>query len=100
MDKPIIEINISEDDVRASADHRLVQELSGKEKPATLGAAEDAKERLMSVLPTIIAKKVQEMIPKDFEIMEIALAMKVKGNFGLAGIDGDVNIKFRPAKPK
>ena len=99
MTDAIIELRITESDLRTYGDHRLVQELSGVEKTPTLGGKEEAMERLMEILPRIIAEKIRKIIPEDYEISEIALAVKIKGNFAVVGIDGDVNIKFKP-KPK
>ena len=87
MSGEIIELRITEADVRAHAEPRLAQELSSSTQTPKLGStADDTKDRLMNILPQIIVAKISKIVPNGFLISEISLAIKVKGNFAVLGM--------------
>src|SRR2546421_1086694 len=93
MTDAIVEVQIDEADIREHTDHRFARELSGLEAVPSLGGSfESMKERLMEIVPKILAAKVAKMTPAGFGIAEISLTIKVKGNFAVFGIDGDAQV--------
>jgi hypothetical protein len=91
-----VQLIITERDVREYGDFRIAEALAGKSLE-TLGASDsDLADELMKLLPKIITEKLQKMLVGNFEISEITISMKVRGNFAIVGLDGDLQLKLKP----
>lgn len=54
------------------------------------------KKIVLDALPKVLAKKMEEIMPKNWEIKEIVLKVNVAGKpFGI-GLEGDASVKFGP----
>lgn len=72
----------------------------GKSADVILGAAEDEMERrVFKVLPSIIADRLQGMVPAGFVIDEVQLTVDLGGKpFGV-GVSGKVAVKYKRSAP-
>jgi hypothetical protein len=70
--------------------------LSTKVKGRVLGG--ESTQILFDAIPGAIAKKIQSMIPKDFELRELEMHLSLGGKVFGVGLDGDVKVRFGPSK--
>jgi len=57
----------------------------------------ESERALFDALPSAIARRVQNIVPKDFVISELELKMTLNGTVCGVGISGDVVVKLAPA---
>lgn len=57
---------------------------------------DEARRRLIDAMPKAIASRLEKIVPANFKIKEIELAIRVKGSpFGM-GLEGDIKVKLTP----
>ena len=57
-------------------------------------AAEQAKEKVLELLPSVLAQQLRSMVPEGFDVSEISFKCSLSGKpFGI-GVSGDINVKF------
>ena len=87
IQKPI-RLNITEADLDPS------QVAVKKEvlKTRTLGSEgnETAERKILDMLPTIISRRVEQIIPPDFELAELELKFEIEGKIFGTGLSGEV----------
>jgi hypothetical protein len=88
-----IPLIVVEGDLDAAARGKLAATKKGE---AHLAGDGDAMRTLYDALPSAIGKRLRAVCPPDFEISEVTMKMSVKGTpFGV-GIEGDVEVTFKP----
>jgi hypothetical protein len=92
-----LQLIVTTDDVRRRGGDRLVDELMGSRRAAMLGKDEEnLVQSFMKLMPAIVADKISDMLPKNYEVVELTLNFKLSGSIGIVGVNGDVQLKLRP----
>lgn len=60
-----------------------------------LGEQEQVSRAILDMLPTVIAERIQKVIPRDFELSELELRFDVQGKLFGAGVGGEVVAKLK-----
>jgi len=91
--QPLFELNVRDEDVPQHIRNQIDAQACGDE---VLGDAREARRAVESALPRIIARRLQDMVPDDFEVTEVTMSFTVGGTpFGL-GVEGAVQVTFAP----
>lgn len=59
---------------------------------------ERREEFIRELLPRVIAKKIEKLIPEGYEVKEISMTVDVSGKVFGSGISGGVNVSFGPGR--
>ncbi len=92
--EPTMQLRITDDDFDPNATAALSALGKGS---AILGPA-DARQIIFNSLPKIIARRLQQITPPEFQIAEITMTVNLKGAVCGVGIEGDVTVKFAPPR--
>jgi len=65
-----------------------------------LGEEPDTERRIIDLLPKVIAERVKQIIPDDFELAELELKFEVQGKLFGAGVGGEVVAKLKSKSSK
>jgi hypothetical protein len=88
-----IPLIVMDGDLDAAARGKLAAAQKGD---AHLAGDGDARRALHDAMPSAIAKRLHAVCPPDFSIAEVTMKMTVKGTpFGV-GVEGDVQVTFKP----
>jgi hypothetical protein len=91
IDKPI-RLEINESDVDEAEKNKLKKELLATR---TLGEKEQIDRKILDLLPKVIAERLKQVIPADFEISELEFKFEVEGKLFGSGIGGEVVARLR-----
>jgi hypothetical protein len=58
---------------------------------------EDLVQSFMNLMPEVVARKISKMVPKAYEVAEVTLSFKLTGTVGIVSVNGDVQLKMKPA---
>jgi len=93
IEKPLL-LSITEGDLNIKERQELEVEL--RETRRLGGAEQEATHRaILDLLPTVIAKRVEGIIPDEFELVELELKFSIEGKIFGAGVGGEAVAKLR-----
>jgi len=91
INKPL-PLEISDSDLDKSEREALETEVLATR---TLGAQEEVNRKILDLLPKLIAERVRQIIPDDFELDSLELKFDVQGKLFGAGVGGEVVAKLK-----
>lgn len=88
--KPL-QLEIHENDLTPSERDSIKKEVLSTQ---TLGDEESVHRKILDLLPKLIATRVQEIVPPDFELSSLELKFEVQGKLFGSGVGGEVVAKL------
>lgn len=56
----------------------------------------EAKQMILQALPSVVAKRLDKMVPPSFRVSQLQFGVSLGGKVGGFGIDGDVKVTLEP----
>jgi hypothetical protein len=97
-------LDISDSDIDAATHQAIAKAIVATRKlgpNAPVGQQESLHRRVIDLLPTIIAKRVNEIVPSDFSLDSLQIKFSLEGRLFGSGVSGEVvaTLKRSAQKP-
>ena len=92
-----LELEIDDTDAKSYLDSKSWQKI--KPKTLVLGdkVAKPHDEVVRELVPQIIARKIERIIPEGYAVSQISMKVHIGGKIAGVGIEGEVTVVFGPA---